>query len=469
MNATASLDLGRYAGTRCGVMGLGRSGRTAAAALADAGADVVAWDDGEATRTRMERADITLAPLQDQDLSDFRTIVWSPGIPSSFPKPHPAAVAAEAAGCLLLCDIALLAEAAEPTPLVGITGTNGKSTTTALLGHLLTEAGVPTAVGGNIGAPALSLPKLPDDGVYVIELSSYQLELIGRSRFRIAILLNITPDHLDRHGGMDGYIAAKNRLFEHMGENDVAIVCTDDDHCRHIAETLARAGRHVIRVGTTDPSECVFHVDREGRLHDRLDDAPLDPVDLTAAAGLPGRHNWQNAVAAYAAARMLDLAPAAIDAGLRSFPGLAHRIQTVAEASGVRFVNDSKATNAEAASHALGCFDAIYWIAGGVAKAGGIDSLRPLFNRVAHAYLIGEAAEAFAQTIGDAAPVTISGTLEKAVGQAFADARSAGTPDPVVLLSPACASFDQFTDFEARGDAFAQTARAIAAEQDAHA
>ncbi|MEZ5668797.1 MAG: UDP-N-acetylmuramoyl-L-alanine--D-glutamate ligase [Alphaproteobacteria bacterium] len=457
---SASLDLSRYAGARCGVMGLARSGLAAAEALADAGAAVTAWDDGEAARGRVARPDVTLAPLDRQDLAGFRMIVWSPGIPHLHPQPHPAATAAARAGCPLVSDIALLAEAAGDTPLVGITGTNGKSTTTALIGHLLASAGVPCAVGGNIGAPALSLPRLGPDGVYVIELSSYQLELIDRGRFRVAVLLNVTPDHLDRHGGMDGYVAAKRRLFDRMDADDVAIVCVDDEWTRAIAADLASAGRHVVRVGTGDDSECLFHVDAAGRLHDRLDDAPAAPVDLTAAAGLPGRHNWQNAVAAYAAVRMLKLSPRTIAAGLASFAGLAHRIQIVAEAGGVRFVNDSKATNAEAAAHALACFERIHWIAGGVPKAGGIEALRPLFGRIAHAYLIGEAAADFAATLAGTVPATRSGTLARAVADAFAGARAAG--DGVVLLSPACASFDQFANFEARGDAFAALARAAA-------
>ncbi len=461
MDAAARLDLSRYAAERCGVMGLGRSGLAAAAALADAGAAVTAWDDGEPARAQLRRRDVTVAPLVEQDLAGFRMIVWSPGIPHLHPRPHPAAEAARAAGCPLVGDIALLAEAAGATPLVGITGTNGKSTTTALVGHLLAEAGVPSAIGGNIGAPALSLPRLPYDGVYVIELSSYQLELIGRSRFRLGVLLNITPDHLDRHGGMDGYIAAKRRLFERMGDGDVAIICVDDDHTRAIASDLAAAGRHVVRVGTRNAAECVFHVDSEGLLHDRLDDAPSAPVDLKRAAALPGRHNWQNAVAAYAAARMLKLMPETVTAGLMRFPGLAHRIQTVGEIDGVRFVNDSKATNADAASHALACFERIHWIAGGVPKAGGIESLRGLFGRIAHAYLIGEAAADFARTIGNAVPVTMSGTLDRAVVQAYANARGDAAGRPVVLLSPACASFDQFADFEARGAAFATAVAAL--------
>jgi UDP-N-acetylmuramoylalanine--D-glutamate ligase len=458
----AMLDLSRYATQRCGVMGLGRSGLAAAAALADAGARVTAWDDGVPARAKVTRPDVAVAPLLEQDLGHYRMIVWSPGIPHLHPRPHPVAEAARAAGCPLVSDVALLAEAAGATPLVGITGTNGKSTTTALIGHLLAAAGVPSVVGGNIGQPALSLPRLPDDGVYVIELSSYQLELIGNARIKVGVLLNITPDHLDRHGGMDGYIAAKRRLFARMDEGDVAIVCIDDAHTLAIAEELAASGRHVVRIGTRGASECVFHVDDAGLLHDRLDDAPSVPVDLTRAPALPGRHNWQNAVAAYAAARMLRLAPDAIAAGLISFPGLAHRIQAVGEVDGVRFVNDSKATNADAASHALACFRHIHWIAGGVPKAGGIESLRRFFGRIDHAYLIGEAAPAFAATIGDALPVTMSGTLARAVADAFAEARRRKADQPVVLLSPACASFDQFTDFEHRGAAFAAAVKELA-------
>src|SRR5665213_1338549 len=342
---------------------------------------------------------------------------------------------------------------ADEARFVGVTGTNGKSTTTALIAHILGSVGRKIAVGGNLGTAALSLDRLGADGIYVLELSSYQLDLIDRAAFDVAVWLNLTPDHLDRHGGMDGYIAAKRRIFKNARGTAAAIIGIDDSPSRKVADALAHENAwRVTRISVISESMggvVVKHgciIDETGRSAEKV-------IDLNEMPLLPGRHNWQNAAAAYAATRALGLARADIVAGIASFPGLAHRQERVATRGEVRFINDSKATNADAAATALACYDAIYWIAGGVPKAGGIAALTLYFSRIRRAFLIGDAARDFAATLGAKVPHEISGTLDRAVAAAFAAAQAAGGP-AVVLLSPACASFDQFSDFEARGEAF---------------
>ena len=409
------------AGSHIAVVGLGRNGLPAAQRLLGLGATVGAWDDNAAHR------DASGLPLHDPALgyAGFDAMVLSPGIPHTLPAPHPAAAAARAAKIPILSDAEYLfravREAGSLARFVGITGTNGKSTTTALLAHILTNAGIPNAAGGNLGPPALALPLLGDDGVYVLEMSSYMLERLDTLRFDVAVLLNLSPDHLDRHGTMGGYIAAKRRVFKHA---PVCIVCADDPWSATIADELA-----------THTTRC--------------NPAPHD------APALPGMHNGQNAAAAGLAATALGVDAATIAAALRTFPGLPHRQQIVATEGDITFINDSKATNADSTARALACHDRVIWIAGGVAKAGGIDSLRDLLPRAAHAVLIGQDAPAFAATLAKAGiPFTHAGTLDAAVpiARALAHALNVST----VLLSPACASFDQFSGFEARGDRFIQ-------------
>ena len=426
------IDLSSLPLSTVAVLGLARSGIAAATALQAAGKTVLAWDDQAAARTAASALGITLTDLSNVDWSKIDALSLSPGIPHSFPKPHPITVAAKAAGCSLLSDVELLACAirGKAVHTVAITGTNGKSTTTALIGHLLESAGMAVAVGGNLGTGALALPPLPADGVYVLELSSYQLELLPTAVFDISVLLNITPDHLDRHGGMDGYVTAKRRIFDGQQAGQVAIIGDGDDWCRKIAADLDQRPVTLIRIDPDDPG-----------------------CNLNQARSLPGRHNAQNAAAAIAVGRALGLEDSVLQAGLNSFPGLRHRQQHVATLSGVAFVNDSKATNADAAANALSCYEAIYWIAGGVAKAGGIDGLADFFPRLRCSFLIGEAAQDFAVSLGSS-PHLLCGSLEEAVAKAFAQARRDGIDGAVVLLSPACASFDQFKSFEDRGDRF---------------
>ncbi|MBY0429609.1 MAG: UDP-N-acetylmuramoyl-L-alanine--D-glutamate ligase, partial [Rhodospirillales bacterium] len=335
-----------------------------------------------------------------------------------------------------------------------ISGTNGKSTTTALLAHIMKSAGRLAEVGGNLGIAALDLAPLGADGTYVIELSSYQIELLDQTRLDTAVLLNITPDHLDRHGGMDGYVAAKRRLFRYLKPGGAAIVGMDDPHCRGIAMAMMAANRwKLIPISAIRALPGGVYAPN-GVLVDAVGDEPRPVMDLTSVPALPGRHNWQNACAAFAAARSLDVPEEAVLAGIRSYPGLAHRQQLVAEIDGVRYVNDSKATNADAAEKALLCYDAVYWIAGGLPKEGGIHSLESHFPRIVHAFLIGKAAMQFAETLSGKVAFTQCGDLATAVARARDMAVRDGRKGAVVLLSPACASWDQFTSFEARGEVF---------------
>jgi len=442
------------------VLGLARSGLVAARALAASGARVIAWDDAEKGREAARTAGLTLADLATSEPLDWAALVMSPGIPLTHPAPHPAAARAAAAGIEVIGDIELLGRAGTGAHFLGVTGTNGKSTTTALIGHVMATLGLPSAVGGNLGIPALSLPELGPDGHYVIEMSSFQLDLVHQLRFGTAILLNVTPDHLDRHGDMAGYIAAKRRIFRNQAAGDTAILGVDDAYVRDLAADLAHGPARLIRISAEGPVACGIYVD-DGQLIDDLDGTAARIMDLGPVPTLPGRHNWQNAAAAYAACRVAGAKPADIAAAIATYPGLPHRQELVGSLGGLRFVNDSKATNADAAAKALGCYDRIYWIAGGLPKAGGINSLVPFFPRLAGAFLIGQASDEFARTLEGRAPVTLSGDLATAIAQATAAARRDGAGDAVVLLSPACASYDQFASYEARGDVFRQLARQI--------
>lgn len=461
-----------YAGQVAAVMGLGRSGMAAARALRDGGATVWVWDDDDDARTQAQRHGFTVRDLRTAAaMRDAAVLVLSPGVPYSHPAPHPAVTAARHAGVSIRGDIALLAQARPAARRLGVTGSNGKSTTTSLLGHILKSAGRTVATGGNLGPPALALAPLDDADFYVLELSSYQLALSPPTRFQRAVLLNISPDHLERHGGLDGYIAAKAQIFAAQQDDDVAIVGVDDEASAGVAADLTRAGRRVLRISGAGPVSRGVGVG-SGFLID-ASAGPATPVfRLADAPRLHGAHNAQNIAAAWAAARSLGVTVDAVTAALRTWPGLAHRQEAVTTRDGVRFINDSKATNADAAARALACHQRIYWIAGGVEKNGGYDALTPLLPRVRSAFLIGTATPRLAQFLEGRVPTTVCGTLPRAVAQAFTAARAdamntetmATAPsvdEPVVLLSPACASFDQFRDFEARGDAFRHLALAF--------
>ncbi len=429
-----------FTGRRYAVVGLGRNGLPAARALAALGADVVVWDDKAESRAK---AGLRLYD-PTQGLRGFDALVLSPGIPHLLPAPHPSALAAREAGIPILSDAELLFQAVRASGsrarFVGITGTNGKSTTTALLAHILQGAGVDSAAGGNLGTAALALPLLGDGGVYVLEMSSYMLERLTTLRFDAAALLNLGPDHIDRHGDMDGYVRAKLHVFDRQQQGDTAVFGIDD------AATRALVTPAAVTVSGEQPATiwCDGAMLRDA-------DGPILP--MIEAPALPGPHNAQNAAAATALARALGVPDDAIAAGIASYPGLPHRQQRIACIDGIAWINDSKATNADAAARALACYDRIVWIAGGTAKEGGIESLAPFFPRIAHALLIGRDAEILARTLKAAGVEhSIAGCLELAVASAWLIAR--GDQVPTVLLSPACASWDQFTGFDARGDRF---------------
>ncbi len=426
-----------FAGRRYAVLGLARSGLATVEALVASGAGVTAWDDREAARdeARMLNADIG-DPLAI-DLVGFAGVVVSPGVPLNR---HPIAAHAREAQVPVIGDVELFAEARRDLPphkVVGITGTNGKSTVTALVTHMLESAGVPALMGGNIGLPILSRDPLPEGGVYVLELSSYQIDLAHSLACDVAVLTNLTPDHLDRYDGFAGYAASKARLFSLQHRDQVAIVALDDDPSRMIA---GRINHRLHRVSAKD----------------------IDPADQARWPALQGPHNAQNAVCAIAVCRTLGLNDEEIERGLATYRALPHRMEWVGEAAGARWYNDSKATNAASAAPALAAFppapdQRLHWIAGGQAKGDGLSACRPWFGHVKRAYLIGEAMEAFADEIGDAIPVDRAGDLATAVAHAAA----AVEPGDIVLLSPACASFDQFRDYEQRGDAFRDLVRAL--------
>ena len=458
-----------FEGRRVAVFGLARSGLTAARALAAGGAEVALWDEKAAARAEAAAEGLPVCDLAGADWSRFDALVLSPGVPLTFPKPHWTVEMACAAGVEIVGDVELFARTVAAAPdwrrpkIAAITGTNGKSTTTALLGHICTSVGKDTRVGGNIGVGVLGLEDMHGGAVYVLELSSYQLDLTSSLKADAAVLLNISPDHLDRHGGMDGYVAAKRRVFLNQGKGDTAIIGVDDPWCQRICTELVAANRRTIRPISAARSMGRGVYGLQGMLYDATGERVAEVADLTRARALPGRHNWQNAAAAYAAALALGVAPDEAARALMSFPGLAHRMEDVGRIGRVRFVNDSKATNADAARQAMSTIPRFYWIAGGLPKAGGVEPLADLFPRVEKAYLIGEAASDFARTLDGRAPYVVSGTLGAAVESAFRDASAAGG-EAVVLLSPACASFDQFPDFEVRGDAFRAAVQQLMAE-----
>ncbi len=453
------IPLRTYDGKKIAVFGLARSGLAAIEALLEGGASVVAWDDSETQRCEAAELGALISNLYDEDWSQIDACVLSPGIPLTHPAPHAIVLKAQENKVEIVGDLELLEKErlsiSKPPALVCLTGTNGKSTTTSLVGHILQEAGVPSEVGGNIGEPALALKQFRNGRqTYVLEVSSYQLDLTPSLKPNIAVLLNISPDHLDRHGGMDGYVSSKRKIFANQGTGDTAIVSVDDPYSAEICTDLSRAGGVTvvpISVGKT-LSKGVFVVD--GILFDGFETPSVEVLDLHECPNLRGEHNWQNAAAAYAVARSQNLARDSVIRGLKSFKGLAHRMENVGQLNQVKFVNDSKATNVDAARHALSSFDDIYWIVGGRSKTNSLSELEPLMARVKHAYLIGESADAFSHALAGKTDNVISGDLASAVVTAYRDAARENLTDPVVLLSPACASFDQFKDFEARGDHF---------------
>ena len=453
-----------FAGKKIAVFGLGGSGLASASALLAGGADVVAFDDDAASVAKAGAGGIPTADLREADWSKIAALVLAPGVPLTHPVPHWIVQLARKAKVGVIGDVELFCgerrRDAPNAPFVAITGTNGKSTTTALIAHLTASAGMDTQLGGNIGTPILSLAPPQPGRVHVIECSSYQIDLAPSLDPSVGILINLSEDHLDRHGTMENYAAVKERLVRGVPDDGTAIVGVDDQWCEKIAARLAQMGKRVVQISVDRKLKDGLYVDTGLILRAR--EGKSSPIaELGGIGSLRGLHNAQNAACATAAALALGLEPAAIQAGLRSFPGLVHRMEEVGRRCAVLFVNDSKATNADSAAQALACFHDIFWIAGGRPKTGGIEGLRSFFPRIRKAYLIGEAADQFAATLADAVPHEITGTLEKALAAAARDAATSSAHEPVVLLSPACASFDQYRNFEVRGDAFRALVHAL--------
>ncbi|RIA47756.1 UDP-N-acetylmuramoyl-L-alanine--D-glutamate ligase [Dichotomicrobium thermohalophilum] len=438
------------------VFGLGLSGIAAARALALGGAKVVAWDDNEPARAKANEAGVLVALPEEWDWSALNALVLSPGVPLTHPKPHVIVEQARAAGVEVIGDTELFCRERRhqglPGKVVAITGTNGKSTTSALTAHLLSTAGRDTALGGNIGKAVLDLPPFAAERHYVLEYSSFQIDLTPGLDADVSVLLNVQPDHLDRHGTLENYAAIKARIFNRLGAAQCGVIGVDSDLTRRLAEHWPFAAARKV-VSTAHPVSDGVYV-HDGLLFEALGGVVEAPISLHGIPALRGAHNWENAAAAYAAARALGLSRETIIEGLRSFPGLAHRMEEVGRLDRVAFINDSKATNADAAARALACFDPIFWIVGGRAKEGGLAGLDAYYPRVAKAYLIGEAAEDFAHQLDGHVGYERCGTLENAVAAASRDALRSAARAPVVLLSPACASYDQFPNFAERGEAF---------------
>lgn len=461
-----------FEGKDVAVFGLGRSGIATCKALMAGGARVCAWDDNEAARKAAETAGVPLVDLNRRDWQTFAALVLSPGIPFRFPEPHRFVRMAQMVGVPVIGDMELFARAVhdlkdfERPRIVGVTGTNGKSTTTALVAHILQTAGRDVEMGGNIGKAVLTLAPPSMDRIHVIEISTFQIDLTPSLKPTIGVLLNLTPDHLDRHGpandlelALKNYAAIKERL---VASADAAIIAVEDAWCQAIADRIGSSGAPPLYQVATDRRPGLAAFAENGRIISNRDGAQSVLASIDNIATLRGRHNAQNAVVASVVAMLVDVPAGALQDGLRSYPGLPHRMEEVGRAGRVLFINDSKATNADSTEKALAAFSSdIYWILGGKPKEGGITTLAPYFSRIAKAYLIGAASEEFARTLNGKVAFEHCKTLDVAVAVAARDAAAATGAEPVVLLSPACASYDQFKNFEVRGDTFVRLVAAL--------
>lgn len=454
-----------FANKTVAVFGLARTGLGAVRSLVAGGTQVIAWDDNSTARDLGGQEGAEIMPWRTWPWEKISALVLSPGVPLTHPQPHGVVEHANAARVPVIGDVDLFAREIRPdadkagkAPVIAITGTNGKSTTTALVGHILKECGFDAQVGGNIGKSVLELGNPGPQTIYVLEMSSFQIDLAPGLVPDVSILSNLSPDHIDRHGTMDNYAAIKARMLKQTARDGQLVIGVDDDYSASIftQASLAAKNKNSAQANPVSVGKVLgrglFVVD--GALYDALGARAVKVMDMAAAARLPGAHNWQNAALAYGAVKPFVSDVKKIIAAIASFPGLAHRMEDVGHIGKVVFINDSKATNADAAARALATYPDIFWIAGGKAKEGGIESLSSFFPRIRRAYLIGEAAPGFARTLDGKAPYDTSGTLDAAVAKAAADAIASSTPAPVVLLSPACASYDQFKDFEQRGDTF---------------
>lgn len=457
-----------FRGKTCAVFGLARSGLAAVRALSAGGAEVYAWDDWTGARDKAESAGVYVRPWDEWPWESMAALIVSPGVPLTHPTPHDVVVRARQAGIEVIGDIELFAREIRPNPhsdgrapVIAVTGTNGKSTTTALIGHILNSCGYNAQVGGNIGKPALELAPPGAKTVYVLEVSSFQIDLSPSLHPDVAVLTNITPDHLDRHGSMENYIAVKARLLKQTTAGGLRVIGVDDTPSSALFTALSAMGMRAVPVSSGKIlSRGLFVLNAQ--MYESQFSHTAKLMDLRAAH-LVGAHNWQNAALAMAATKAFAQNVRFVAAAIDSFAGLKHRMEEVGRIGRMRIINDSKATNADAAAKALVCYDDIFWIAGGRPKSDGIASLIEFFPRIRKAYLIGEAAESFAEVLEGRVDYQICETLDVAFTTATADAARAHVADPVVLLSPACASFDQFANFEARGDAFRALAERLVA------
>lgn len=452
-----------FRGKTVAVFGLGASGIATAEALLAGGAKVIAWDDTASSVEKARAKNIEVQNLLEADWSAISALILAPGVPLTHPVPHWSVGLARNAAVEVIGDIELFCRErkarAPSAPFVAITGTNGKSTTTALIAHILTSAGRDVALGGNLGTPILALDPPSPSRIHVIECSSFQIDLAPSLNPSVGVLLNLSPDHIDRHGTFENYAGVKARLIAGVQPGGTAVVGVDDNASAAIADRAERAGTRVVRVSMRHPVSGGIFLEGE-RITFAQGGASIFSAPLTGIGSLRGIHNAQNAACAFAAANALGIPHALIAAALRTFPGLAHRMEEVGRKGNVLFINDSKATNADAAARALASFTEIFWIAGGKPKSGGLAGLEGYFPRIKKAYLIGESAETFAKQLGTV-PYAISGTLDRALSEAAKDAAAANLPHPVVLLSPACASYDQFPNFEVRGDTFRSLVRSM--------
>jgi UDP-N-acetylmuramoylalanine--D-glutamate ligase len=453
-----------FAGKRVAIFGLGGSGLASASALLAGGADVIAWDDNDEVVAKANHAGIPTGDLRDMDWARISALVLAPGVPLTHPAPHWSVGLARAAAVEVVGDIELFCRErrrqAPQSPFVAITGTNGKSTTTALVAHIVQRAGYDSQVGGNIGTAILSLAPPERGRVHVIEASSYQIDLAPTLDPSIGVLINVSEDHLDRHGSLREYAAVKERAVAGVQREGTAVVGVDDVWCAAAADRIELAGKRLTRVSVRRPLADGLYVEAE-KIMQAVGGNSRAVARIGGIGSLRGLHNAQNAACASAAALALGLTPEEIEQGLISFPGLVHRMEQVGRQGRVLFVNDSKGTNADSTAQALACFSEIFWIAGGKPKSGGITSLVGFFPRICKAYLIGEAAGEFARTLQGQAPYVIAGTLDRAVEMASRDSAAWEGKEPVVLLSPACASFDQYRNFEIRGDRFRELVKAL--------
>jgi UDP-N-acetylmuramoylalanine--D-glutamate ligase len=453
-----------FSGRKVAVFGLGSSGLLAARALKEGGADVVVFDDDGKKTAEAQAAGLKVQDLHNVEWAKISALLLTPGVPLTHPEPHWTVLLAREANVEVIGDIELFcrerAKSGGDCPLIAITGTNGKSTTTALTAHLLKSAGWDAQMGGNIGVPVLALEPFEPRRAYVLEVSSYQIDLAPSLKPTVGVLLNVSEDHIDRHGSIENYAAIKERVPANMEQGGTAVIDVDDVYTRTAADRIERAGKNVVRVSVVSSLADGYFA--EGSHILRAARGKSHPVaELAGIGSLRGLHNAQNAACAVAACIALGIDPPSIQKGLGSFPGLAHRMQQVGHKGNVLFVNDSKATNADSAAKALASFHDIFWIAGGKPKTGGIDSLAEFFPRIRKTYLIGEAAGEFAKTLEGRVPYEISRILAAAIEAAARDATSSGLREPVVLLSPACASFDQYPNFEVRGKAFTDIVQAL--------